>query len=183
MCMLSRVLLLVAPWNVAHQAPLSWNFPGKNSGAGCHFLLQGIFLTQGLNPHLLYLLLLLHWQADSLPLALPGKSHNRLWLTLIPSIKRTIYSMFAYLCLSLNFQRRLNFTKILCPFHYFCLALKNKHKTPSELTFFNISLLRANTNFDTRHFINLPFLLYTYLLWCLENDPHNTVVPGQFYSE
>ena len=31
----------------------------------CHFLLQGIFLTQGLNP---YLLCLLHWQVDSLPL-------------------------------------------------------------------------------------------------------------------
>ena len=28
---------------------------------GCHFFLQGIFPTQGLNPHLL------HWQADSLP--------------------------------------------------------------------------------------------------------------------
>ena len=43
-----------------------WNFPGKNSGLGCHFLLQGIFLTQGLNPGLLHLL---HWQADSLPLS------------------------------------------------------------------------------------------------------------------
>ena len=32
---------------------------------GCHALLQGIFLTQGLN---LNLLSLLHWQADSLPL-------------------------------------------------------------------------------------------------------------------
>ena len=31
-----------------------WDFPGKNTGAGCHFLLQGIFLTQGLNPGLLY---------------------------------------------------------------------------------------------------------------------------------
>ena len=30
---------------------------------GCHFLLQGTFLTQGLNPHLL------HWQAESLPLS------------------------------------------------------------------------------------------------------------------
>jgi len=27
-------------------------FPGKNTGVGCHFLLQGIFLTQGLNPYL-----------------------------------------------------------------------------------------------------------------------------------
>ena len=38
-------------------------FPGKNTGAGCHFLLQGIFLTQGLKPCLLHLL---HWQAGSL---------------------------------------------------------------------------------------------------------------------
>ena len=40
-------------------------FPGKNTGLGCNFLLQGIFPTQGLNPHLLFLL---HWQADSLPM-------------------------------------------------------------------------------------------------------------------
>ena len=33
-----------------------WGFPGKNTGVGCHFLLQGIFLTQGLNPHVLRLL-------------------------------------------------------------------------------------------------------------------------------
>ena len=37
--------------------------PGKNAGVGCHFPLQGIFPTQGLNPHLLYR------QAGSLPLA------------------------------------------------------------------------------------------------------------------
>ena len=30
-----------------------WDSPGKNTGVGCHFLLQGIFLTQGLNPGLL----------------------------------------------------------------------------------------------------------------------------------
>ena len=27
-----------------------WNSPGNNTGVGCHFLLQGIFLTHGLNP-------------------------------------------------------------------------------------------------------------------------------------
>ena len=47
-----------------------WNSPGKNTGVGCHFLLQGVFLIQELN---LDLLCLLHWQADSLPLAGPGK--------------------------------------------------------------------------------------------------------------
>jgi len=47
-----------------------WNFLGKNTGVGCHFLLQGIFPTQGSNPHLPCLL---HWQADSLPTIL-GRS-------------------------------------------------------------------------------------------------------------
>ena len=32
----------------------SWNSSGKNTGVDCHFLLQGIFLTQGLNMDLLY---------------------------------------------------------------------------------------------------------------------------------
>ena len=44
--------------------------PGKNTGVGCHALLQGIFPTQRSNLHLLYFL---HWQTGSLPLAPPGK--------------------------------------------------------------------------------------------------------------
>ena len=40
-----------------------WAFPGKNTGVGCHFLLQGIVPDQGSNPHLL------HWQMHSLPLS------------------------------------------------------------------------------------------------------------------
>ena len=43
-----------------------WDSPGKNTGVGGHFLLQGIFLTQRLN------LQLPHWQADSLPLSHQG---------------------------------------------------------------------------------------------------------------
>ena len=42
-----------------------WDLPDKNTGVGCHFLLQGICPTQGLNLHLPGLL---HWQVDSLPL-------------------------------------------------------------------------------------------------------------------
>ena len=30
------------PWTVAHQPPLSWDFPGNNTGVGCHFLLHYI---------------------------------------------------------------------------------------------------------------------------------------------
>ena len=50
-----------------------WNFPGKNTVTGCYFLLQGFFPAQGLNLSLLHLL---HRQADSLPLASPGKPQN-----------------------------------------------------------------------------------------------------------
>ena len=44
-----------------------WDSPGKDTGVGFHALLQGIFLTQGLNPRLL------EGQAGSLRLAPPGK--------------------------------------------------------------------------------------------------------------
>ena len=47
-----------------------WDSPGNNTGVGCHFLLQGIFLTQGSNRQLLCLL---HWQVGSLPPVPPGK--------------------------------------------------------------------------------------------------------------
>ena len=40
------------------------DFPGETTGVGCHFLLQGIFLTQGSS---LCLLPLRHWQVHSLP--------------------------------------------------------------------------------------------------------------------
>ena len=31
-----------------------WDFPGENTGEGCHALLQGIFPTQRLNPGLMH---------------------------------------------------------------------------------------------------------------------------------
>jgi hypothetical protein len=51
-----------------------WNFPGKNTGVHCHFLFQGIFLTQGSN---LCLLCLLQWQAGSLPAESAAKPKYR----------------------------------------------------------------------------------------------------------
>ena len=43
-----------------------WGYPSKNTGGGCYFFLQRIFLTQGSKLHLLYLLF---WQVDSSPLS------------------------------------------------------------------------------------------------------------------
>ena len=55
----SRVLLLVALWTEAHRLLCLWDSPGQNTGVGGYTLLQGIFPTQGANPHLFHLL---HWQ-------------------------------------------------------------------------------------------------------------------------
>ena len=68
-----------------------WNFLGNNTGVGSHFLLQGLFLTQGLYMHLLYIL---HWQADSLPLSYLGSP----CITILPYIftYTVLYSVWIY---------------------------------------------------------------------------------------
>ena len=38
----SRVRLCVTPQTAAHEAPPSLDSPGKNTGVGCHFLLQSM---------------------------------------------------------------------------------------------------------------------------------------------
>ena len=62
------------------RVPCPWHSPGKNTGAGCQALLQGIFPTQGSNPHLFCLL---HWQVGSSLLAPPGKPQEQ--ITLAPT--------------------------------------------------------------------------------------------------
>ena len=71
-CMLSRFrhVQLCDPMDGSPCLFCPWNSPGKNTGVGCHALLQGIFLTLDLNPSLSHLL---HWQAGSLPLAPPER--------------------------------------------------------------------------------------------------------------
>ena len=59
-------LTLVTPWTVVRQDPLSIGFPRQSYWSGCHFLLQGIFLTQGSN------LVLLHCR-QSLPTESSGR--------------------------------------------------------------------------------------------------------------
>ena len=66
----SSVWFFATLCTVATRLLCPWDSPGKNTGGGCHALLQGIFPTQGSNPGLLRLF---HWQADSIPQAPPGK--------------------------------------------------------------------------------------------------------------
>ena len=46
-CVLSCAWLFITPLTVDARLLCLWNFPGKNTGIGCHFLLQGVFLTKG----------------------------------------------------------------------------------------------------------------------------------------
>ena len=70
-------------WTVARQAICPWDFPGKNTGAGCHFLLQGIFPTQRSNLGLLHCRQILHhlshWEVLSIssqPTSPDGGGHR-----------------------------------------------------------------------------------------------------------
>ena len=61
LCMLSlqsciKVKLLSCPTlcDPTDRLLCPWDFPGNSTGVDCHFLLQGIFPTQGLNPGLLH---------------------------------------------------------------------------------------------------------------------------------
>ena len=65
-CILGQCLTLFNPTRLL----CPWDFSGKNTAVGCHFLLQGIFPNQGSDQ------CLRDWQADSLPLEPPGKPHS-----------------------------------------------------------------------------------------------------------
>ena len=88
---LSRVRLFATSWAVACTRLLHpSDFLGKSTGVGCHFLLQGIFLTQGLNPGLTREVLCrrlgfnpwvgkIPWRREWLPtpVFLPGEFHGQ----------------------------------------------------------------------------------------------------------
>ena len=113
-----------------------WDSPGKNTGVGCCALLQGIFPTQGSNPHLLYFL---HWQAGYLlassgkPIFIPMYMQNR-----SKNLKKnSVYSHQSYIVLSL-----ISFHSILLDF----IKKKNKKtkKNPSlylQLNWFHHALV------------------------------------------
>ena len=72
----------VTPWTEACQIPLPMGFSRQKCWSGWPFPVQGIFLTQGSNPHLVQLLLR---QADSLPRAPPRKPRSPVYSCTIVS--------------------------------------------------------------------------------------------------
>ena len=74
--LLSHVQLFGTPRTVGTRLLCPWDVPGNNTGVGCHFLLQGIFSTQGWKPPLL------HWQGDSLPRSHQGSPSKLLFFVI-----------------------------------------------------------------------------------------------------
>ena len=119
----------------------SWDFPGKNTGVGCHFLLEGVFPTEGSN---LPLLSFLCCQADSLPLSHLGSPYICMYLCMyIWYVHMWIYIYAYILCVYTQTHSHLTLiSKIPCQHSYlfwqlprrlYCLnlnaeLLKFKHK-------------------------------------------------------
>ena len=93
----SCVWLLVIPWTVALQVLCPEEFSGKNTGVGCHDLLQGIIPTQRSSQHLLCLQ---HWQVDLFHLRSPTQEWHLL-------IKNDIAHIFISLIRSIPCKSRL----------------------------------------------------------------------------
>ena len=74
------ILPIVCNLNLRARLLCSWNSPGKNTGEGCHSLLQRIFPTQGLN------LNLLHWRWILYHLSHRGSLKMYVWSMVSPHL-------------------------------------------------------------------------------------------------
>ena len=96
---------LALPWALVNQAPLSRGFPKQDTGVGCHFLLQGIFPFQGLNPDVLHCRQILYCLSHQ---GSPKFIKRRYYY--LPSKRGTLKSEFSlratYLFVKLNMSRK-----------------------------------------------------------------------------
>ena len=109
------------------RSPCPWNPPGKNTGVGCHFLLQGMFLTQGSNPGLLHcrqiLYCLSHQGRPTSTLILRENTKNKVHtISYIISIYKDEKTLFIMISFLLNFFHLLftvlpSFFRVIPPFH------------------------------------------------------------------
>ena len=75
-----------------------WDSLGKNTGVGCHALLQGIFPTQGLNSHLLHCRQILYcWATREALILYLGSYKCILHCQLICKLS-SVTNLFVFLC-------------------------------------------------------------------------------------
>ena len=99
-CACSVVSNSLRPYGVQPTRLLcSWDFSGKNIGVGCHFLLWGIFPTQGSNSRLLHLL---YWQIQALPLSHLGNPFSSVKFLSCVQLFATPWIAACQACLSIT---------------------------------------------------------------------------------
>ena len=106
-----------------------WSFPGQITAVGCHFLPQEIFPTQRSDSYLLHLL---DWQVDSLPLAPPGKPAS---LSKLPLFGASHLPFSFFLPVGYFWVSLLSFSFILT---FFLFHFQN-NKTYSIILFLHLS--------------------------------------------
>ena len=110
-------LTLCGPMNCSPPGSSVLEFFRQEYCVGCHFLLQGIFLTQRLNP---CLLCLFHWQADSLPLTCQGSpDHKCISYHFFKKFKITALHIQIFNLLSVNLLM-VKTNKYFCCYYYYC---------------------------------------------------------------
>ena len=109
---------LATSWTKPNRLLCPWDFPGKNIGVGCHFFLQGIFLTQGRNLHLL------HLQAGFLPLSHQQNPINK-YIDVVLGVKMwLVWFNNAWTCCASKWIHVFNkFWKILNLLKYFLICI------------------------------------------------------------
>ena len=106
MCVLScfsHVQLFATLWTIACKLLWPKDSPGKNTGVGCHFLLQKIFPTQGLNSRLFMSPAL---AGGSLPLVIPGEPKRKCQPFNLVYLFATLWTIVCQTPLSMRFSRQ-----------------------------------------------------------------------------
>ena len=121
-----------------------WDSPGRNTGVGCHFLLQGIFPTQGLNRHLLCLTC--NGRGGPLPLMPPGKPPGTYPLTLC-----TVICLYSSMSIQTPWGQRLLFSAA-------SLVLKQCSRCSKSICSMNEWVNASNLNVNIKMFMECCYL-------------------------
>ena len=95
-------LTLGTPWTVPDRLLSPWDFPGKNTGVNCHFLLQGIALSLGSNPGLLYCRRILYHQVIWKASILYTHTHTHTHVSSSPNCRSMCFKLNNSLLLTLG---------------------------------------------------------------------------------
>ena len=97
--LLSCVWLFPTKWTIAHQTKLSMGLSQQNTEVGCHFFLQELFQTQGLNPHHLHCRWILYNCATRYTICMQIYTSTHMTKTKLPN-KSVAFSSVAQSCLT-----------------------------------------------------------------------------------